>query len=286
VNSRAFDIDHLIQRLKERATNPERRSNNRPSVFTDRVQRLDLGGLFSELMRAGGDLRRMVAANQEGNVPPDLTARAENIASDMTTPAASNLPPPASDAAQSAAEADLGFQLPPLVRRIYREVADGGFGPSNGLLSLKDLVQLYRELLAGEILPRGRTWPSHLLPVARESLAILCLDTSSDESRVVAWDEDGLDEYVTGAEWSGSFKEEAASLVEWLDHWLEAPTAEESFQARIGASLMTSQVEEARKARARFAAMSPEERAAIGLPEVGWEKVVWGGLGWDDQQST
>ena len=43
-----------------------------------------------------------------------------------------------------------------------------------------------------------------------------------------------------------------------------------------------SQVEEARKARAHIAAMTPEARAAMGLPEVGWEKVVWGGIGLDE----
>jgi hypothetical protein len=43
--------------------------------------------------------------------------------------------------------------------------------------------------------------------------------------------------------------------------------------------------EEARKARARIASLSPEERAAMGLPEVGWEKIFWGGLGWDDSQN-
>jgi hypothetical protein len=41
-------------------------------------------------------------------------------------------------------------------------------------------------------------------------------------------------------------------------------------------------VEEARKARARIAAMSSEQRRAMGLPDVGWEKVVWGGLGLED----
>ena len=33
----------------------------------------------------------------------------------------------------------------------------------------------------------------------------------------------------------------------------------------------------AREARENIARMSPEERAAMGLPEVGWERVVWGG---------
>jgi hypothetical protein len=28
--------------------------------------------------------------------------------------------------------------------------------------------------------------------------------------------------------------------------------------------------------------MSTEERRAMGLPDVGWEKVVWGGIGLDE----
>lgn len=32
----------------------------------------------------------------------------------------------------------------------------------------------------------------------------------------------------------------------------------------------------------RDAALTPGQRAAMGLPEVGWERVVWGGLGLDD----
>jgi hypothetical protein len=31
-----------------------------------------------------------------------------------------------------------------------------------------------------------------------------------------------------------------------------------------------------------IAAMTAEERAAMGLPEVGWEKVVWGGIGLEE----
>jgi hypothetical protein len=36
--------------------------------------------------------------------------------------------------------------------------------------------------------------------------------------------------------------------------------------------------------RARIAAMTPEERAAMGLPAVGWERVVWGGIGLDEDE--
>lgn len=44
--------------------------------------------------------------------------------------------PPISLAEVAAVEARLGFQLPPLLRRLYTEVGNGGFGPVFGLLPL------------------------------------------------------------------------------------------------------------------------------------------------------
>jgi hypothetical protein len=46
--------------------------------------------------------------------------------------------------------------------------------------------------------------------------------------------------------------------------------------------LRRTMVEETRRVRARFAAMSPEEWAAYGFPAVGWEKQIAGGLGMDE----
>ena len=47
----------------------------------------------------------------------------------------------------------------------------------------------------------------------------------------------------------------------------------------LGIRIMGGQAKEARKAHASIAAMTPEERAAMVLPKVRWESVVWGGLG-------
>src|SRR5436190_5225939 len=49
-------------------------------------------------------------------------------------------------------ESLLGFRLPPFLRRLYCEVANGGFGPDYGLVGMfaghtdggKDIVGLYR----------------------------------------------------------------------------------------------------------------------------------------------
>ena len=46
--------------------------------------------------------------------------------------------PPATPADADAAEALLGFPLPPLVRALYTEIGNGGWGPGYGLLRLLD----------------------------------------------------------------------------------------------------------------------------------------------------
>ncbi|WP_426513197.1 hypothetical protein ACPPVO_22780 [Dactylosporangium sp. McL0621] len=43
------------------------------------------------------------------------------------------MPPPATEQVISDAESVIGYLLPPLLRRIYRELADGGIGPGGGI---------------------------------------------------------------------------------------------------------------------------------------------------------
>ncbi|MEU4541655.1 SMI1/KNR4 family protein [Streptosporangium sp. NPDC023825] len=47
-----------------------------------------------------------------------------------------NLLPPASPEAISQAEEAIGHPLPPLLRRLYPEIANGGFGPRGGILGV------------------------------------------------------------------------------------------------------------------------------------------------------
>jgi hypothetical protein len=42
----------------------------------------------------------------------------------------------------------------------------------------------------------------------------------------------------------------------------------------------------ARDAREAIAGMTPEARAAMGLPEIGWENVVWGGVGLEGDEPS
>ncbi|WP_405829710.1 SMI1/KNR4 family protein [Streptomyces sp. NBC_01176] len=70
------------------------------------------------------------------------------------TARAGALPPPATAEAIAAAEEAIGFPLPPLLRRLYVEVANGGFGPNEGILGVSggaaqgnfmDIAELYQD---------------------------------------------------------------------------------------------------------------------------------------------
>lgn len=50
---------------------------------------------------------------------------------------AGGLPSPATPAAVREAERTIGFAVPPLLRRLYLVVANGGFGPDEGILGVR-----------------------------------------------------------------------------------------------------------------------------------------------------
>jgi hypothetical protein len=125
-------VDNLIERLRERAADRERRVDARESQFFAGVKSHDLGGLLGML----GDLRpmlhRALDASRSGHVDPEVAATADEFAAAMSTPVESELPPPAAPQELDRVEASLGLALPPTLRRVYGEVANGGFGPGTG----------------------------------------------------------------------------------------------------------------------------------------------------------
>src|SRR4051812_20601837 len=137
----------LIRRLIVRAADPGKRMAP-PSQFTASLQTMSLGGLLGSLLGASGDLKRVVAANREGRIDPEMSARADELARRMNTPAPQPVagPKTADEADLAAAEAALGFALPGAVRHLYAAVGNGGFGPGEGFLSLSEMVEEYREL--------------------------------------------------------------------------------------------------------------------------------------------
>ena len=174
------DPDVLIDSLRRRAADAGRRTDVAPSQLTATVRTLDLGSLVSMLGGVAADLRGVVESNREGRLNPAASARAEALAAEMSTPAPSVLPGPASAASIAAAEAALGLALPAFLKRAYGEVADGGFGPGTGLLPLAFVVTAYRQLRAPDgLLPRGRSWPSGLVPLVDADGGFDCVDADS-----------------------------------------------------------------------------------------------------------
>jgi len=89
---------------------------------------------------------------------------------------------PASPGSVEVMEARLGVRLPPLLRRVYLELADGGWGPPDGVYALADALPVHAALTRWE-LPR-ETLP--LLPSGATTLT--CVDCRSVTGRVFVLD--------------------------------------------------------------------------------------------------
>ena len=136
---------------------------------------------------------------------------------------------PCGETELQAAEARLGFALPPALRQAYAEIGDGGFGPGDGLYGLAQLAAKYGEMIAEPVGPQGQAWPAELLPVNGVDWDLVAVDR--DGGRLVYWDVEALadeDEEDEGdRHWRASFRPEAESLGDWLAGWVETPTHEE-----------------------------------------------------------
>jgi hypothetical protein len=147
------------------------------------------------------------------------------------------------------------------------------------LLGIDRALATYRHLRSKSPGPRRSTWPVGLLPLVDQDPGWDCLEGTS--GRIVGWDPEGLAERSNEGVWLRSFSELAPSAEAWLTTWVGSRTRQDET-----ADLMArARVTEARRARERIAAMTPEQRAAMGLPEVGWERVVWGGIGLDEDDA-
>ncbi|MEA2545960.1 MAG: hypothetical protein QOI09_1233 [Chloroflexota bacterium] len=271
--------DDLFERIRRRVADPARRVDQRPSSFQAGVASLDVGQLFDQLRGARSDLDRVVEANRAGIVDPATHARAQQIGAAMQAPLETDLPLPATDEVLDRAQARIGFDLPLALRQLYGRIADGGFGPGPGLLSIDRVADRFLAVQA-EVPPTQR-WPPRLLPIVDHDAVLDCIDAATGNGPVVAWDPDGLSERAGDRTWQRSFTERAPSLEAWLEGWLNATSHEDRMQE----VMRKAKIDSARQSRAWFAAMTPEQRASYGLPEVGWERQIAGGLGLDDDEA-
>lgn len=271
-------MDELVGRLRRRIENPSRRVDGRTNAFSQQVRTMSLGQLLTSSRSIAADLQRVVAANQAGApMPLDIVGKVDQLEAAMETTPTGTLRPPATVADIDAAEAALGFAIRDEMRTLWTRIADGGFGPGPGLLPLADIVATYRDLTTEPQGEGGQPWPPTLLPVVGyDGDGFDCCD--QDDGRIIGFDPQDLGRGRSDRAWQRGFRQVAPSLAAFLTEWLDRADPGQPMSEEMQASMR----EHARASREAIRKMTPEERAAIGLPEVGWEQVVWGGLHLDE----
>ena len=242
--------DDLIARIASRARDPEKRTDAPPSTRgrTVTVGNFSVAGLdFSSLLR--------------GEVAAPAPAASKFVVAEAAT--------------IIDGERQLGFALPEPLRQLYGGIADGGFGPGDGILPLRDVVATYLHLIETPPGRRGQKWPPALLPFTRDNPGHVCLDLES--GKVIFWDEEELADGASDKVWKRSFKPEAPDLATWFERWLGTMSSEQKTIAIMQTGMRTA----LKQSLDYWRKKTPQERAAFGLPETGWEQKLFGHLGID-----
>jgi hypothetical protein len=133
--------------------------------------------------------------------------------------------PPASLEVIRSAEVRLMHPLPPLLKRVYLEVSNGGFGPGYGLIGLdgghgdpdgRSLAALTEYFL-------GFGWPPRLLPLWDWGSGMwTCIDHTSPTAAIVTHDPSGA--FLTPFD-----------LASWLTSWIDGRDLfNEIFEVEVG----------------------------------------------------
>ena len=255
----------LVERLRERANDPLRRSDS-SSMSAHTV---DLGSLLGQIGPGAGPMQGFMG--QFAEVMKGFGVMAPMPAGDHASGRDREpLPPPVTDDQIALAETAVGRPLPPPLRQLYA-IADGGFGPGDGLFPLDRMLDEYDDMVREPAGPQNQLWPANLLPLTDRQPGYDCLDL--DTGAIVVWDPEEIEGYSNAA-WERSFKPEAASLAEWLEQWLLRRTAGETVQEQEDEIRRNPMEIHVKNMIESYGRMSPEERAAQGLPETGWEDEV------------
>ncbi|WP_141812179.1 SMI1/KNR4 family protein [Nocardia bhagyanarayanae] len=126
---------------------------------------------------------------------------------------------PITDTELVEAESRLGFALHPLLADVYRQIADGGFGPEYQLLRLLDgdaetVVSAY---LANRASGAGTewAWPEGVVPILTWGCGMYaCVDCRSDEGTVLLFEPNPGD---PDAAWFL----DTPSLAQWFEDYLD-----------------------------------------------------------------
>ena len=240
----------LVARIKARAADPARRSGmsgvaanavgidallgSMPPIRDARV-RAQVEGLRGMLANFGIKLGGDGDGGPFAMVGPSPGFGGGFVSLGGAPAAPAAAPRPCSEAQLQAAEAALGFALPPALRQAYAEIADGGFGPGDGLYGLAQLTAKYREMTAEPVGPQGQAWPAALLPVNGLDWDLVAIDR--DSGGLVYWDVEALADLdrrmkaiATGAPPSGPRRK--ASATGSPPGWKRPPTRSSAWTGR------------------------------------------------------
>jgi hypothetical protein len=123
-------------------------------------------------------------------------------------------------------ERRLGFALPPLLKRLYLDIGNGGFGPGYGLVGLTNgmpddtgktapaTYEVFRSDCSEE---PNWNWPHGLFPICHWGCAILsCVDCTDPNFQMRIFDPNVHHE---GSDWADSFFLESPSFHSWIEAW-------------------------------------------------------------------
>ncbi len=146
---------------------------------------------------------------------------------DMDSLARPRVYPRARPDAVARAEKELGFPLPPLLRELYLQVGNGGFGPGYGLICINggslDCGNTIIELYQGMLLPDPQeplwAWPPRLARFCHWGCAIYsCVDCSAPPYPVSIFDPNN---HEFGTPWESARSPQAGSFEELISDWAD-----------------------------------------------------------------
>ncbi len=141
--------DELFNRIKARAHDPKRR-NDLPSTGQ---------GMTMAVGRAGG--MKLMGLDFSSLLSGEVKE---------VKPEPSQLPSPADLESIEQVENQLGFSLPTDLRKMYLEIADGGFGPGAGILEIKQVAKTYLDMIKDPPGPRGQNGRLSYSPLPPQTL--------------------------------------------------------------------------------------------------------------------
>lgn len=162
------------------------------------------GGMFA--ITPDGQYRRFYERGSAEYLQARASGLVEPLPADLV---------PASEETVQAVEDDIGLPLPPLMRRLYTEIGDGGFGPGYGLLKLSTSLSKHRQQRNDDS-PAWSSFPPWLLAICGWGCAIYSyVDCSAPEGPMWGWDPN------PGPIGAGALYPQSLNLAGWLGRWID-----------------------------------------------------------------